>query len=190
MLIAGKSQNHKSIELLITIVNGDTVTTHPLPDVPASEFANLRNDEVEVAPDCSDAEVASLALAYLQHHPAKELLERANPQTDTHLVAMALLGDSRQLKPEHFQTENGNYELSLAAIEAVVRVKGRHQLESAIMFDTSTPNQEQGAPNGLAEMLRTENAPGIRTLRQNPDPIDLYVWYHRFGDEYLKRFDN
>ncbi|WP_010585256.1 leucine-rich repeat domain-containing protein [Schlesneria paludicola] len=190
MLIAGRAQNQESISLLMTILKGGTIETWALPEAPPNESSNLGKYFEVIAPDCSDAEVAGLALAYLRHQPAKALIESANPQTGMHQLSMALLGDEHQLKHEHFEPENNNDALRLAAFEAAIRSRGRYHLQSAILVRAKSSQDEQLIATKLNDMLRAENAPGIDSLPQAPNVGALWQWYHRFGAEYLKRFDN
>lgn len=183
MLIVGQAGNPSSIPLLMQILNGEVVESLPLPDVPESEMVDLPPTDEEVAPGYSDAELAAIALADLQHVAAKPLIAAKQPLTPMLEVALALFGDGSRLKPEHFSDDYKDRQLQQAAVRAVIRAKGRFGLELAIKCDGNLLARE------LCQMLRTENAPGSQELVEDPYWNTMQRWFKEHGAEYLKRFD-
>jgi hypothetical protein len=190
LLIAGRTHHQPSTADLISVLKGESLTAQPLPEVPAAETLDISDGFGDVAEGCSDQEVAAVALAYMQHAPAKPVIEAIQPRTLMLEVALALLGDSSLLKAEHFASEDRNQDLQLAAVEAVVRAKGKFGLQQAISYRQATHWwEEQHVANRLSQMLITEKATGSEDLKNCKELKTLQTWFKAHGTEYLKRFD-
>lgn len=190
MLIAGRIRHATSIAALMGVLQGNTLDVEPLPDVPLWEQSDVRPGFGDVAKGCSDAEVAALALAHMQHAEAKPVIEQIRPQTALVEVSLALLGHGDKLKPEHFDTKENNQELQLAAVEAVVRSKGRYGLKFALGYRQATHWWENEAVAvRLSQMLRAESAPDSQQLANCKSLDVLQEWFTKHGADYLQRFE-
>jgi len=188
MLVAGRMKHTESIPLLVKVIEGEAIPTHPLADVSAWERSEVPEGFGDVAEGCSDKEVAALALGIMGDKVSKDLIERIAPPTAMTDVAVALLGEGQRLKPEHFRTAENNQELQLAAVEAVVRSKGRFGLKIAIDYQQATHWwEEESVAERLSRMLVAENAPGSRQLVGCKSLAELRRWFDRYGAEYLAR---
>jgi hypothetical protein len=135
-------------------------------------------------------EVAALGLGILQHASAKLLIQEIRPQTPMLEVAQALLGDGGRLRGHHFASEQSNQELQLAAVQAVIRSKGRHGLELALGYKQATHWwEEEFVARELSRMLQTEDAPGKQKLADCKDLVTLQKWFASHGVEYLRRLE-
>jgi hypothetical protein len=186
MLIAGQIKHSASIATLMSVLQGKAITTEPLPDVPQWEKTDVPKGFGDVAKGCSDVEVAGLALGYMNHAVAKSLLEHMQPRTAMVEVSLVLLGDGSQLKSEHFKSKDDNQELQLAAVEAVIRFKGRHGLQHALDYRQATHWwEEEVVAERLSQMLREEKAPGSEKLQNCKNLEELQKWFNAHGAEYL-----
>lgn len=105
-------------------------------------------------------------------------------------VALALLGATDRLKPEHFRLNERNTELQLAAVEAVIRCRGRAGLKWAMQYEQARFGWEKEVvARRLSAMLRGENAPGSDKLADCRDLETLATWYAELGGKYLVRFE-
>jgi Leucine-rich repeat (LRR) protein len=189
MLTAGRIKHQASIPQLVGVLKGDSVDIKPLPDVPAWEKDHVPDGFGDIAEGCSDAEVAALALAVMEHDAAKSDIEAIQPATAMTEVALALLGDGRLLKPEHFKTSNNNQELQLAAVQAVVRSKGQFGLELALGYQQATHWwEEEVVAERIGQMLVAENVPGKEQLVDCKNLGQLRDWFDKHGRDYLMRF--
>jgi hypothetical protein len=187
-LVAGEIGHKQAAELLMGILQGKAWATRELKEVPAWESQDVPNAFDEIAPDCSDADVAALALAYMAHAPAKSVIEAVRPATPMIEVALALLGDVDRLKPEHFATKNGNQQLQLAAVEAVVGCRGRAGLRWALDYQQATHGWEQSYVAGrLGRMLADEKAPGAEHLAKVEQLEAIRAWFDQHGAAYLAK---
>ena len=190
MLIAGRTRHEPSATDLMSVLRGKTLTTQPFPDVPAAEAQDPPEGFGDVAEGCSDVEVAALALAYMEHAATKPVIDAIQPRTPLLEVALALLGEGSLLKPEHFAAPHRNQELQLAAVEAVIRSKGKFGLQDSFGYKQATHWWEvERVSQRLSQMLQTEKAPSSDELAGCKDLKTLQQWFRAHGAEYLKRFD-
>ena len=191
MIVAGRLQHQPAVPNLMQQLRGEPVTTKPLPKVPAEEAENVPAGFDHIAAQRSEPEVAALALGYLNYRDAVPIIEQKRPDSAMYDVALALLGDVDRLRPEHFPVKERNKELQLAAIDAVVRCKGRRGLQFALEYRQSTHWwEEEYLVNQLAGMLISEQAPGQELLENCSKLKELAAWYDKWGKQYLERFDN
>lgn len=189
MLTAGQTRHDPSVPVLMSVLEGGTIETWPLPQVPAAETRDVPEGSDDVAPGCSDAEVAALALAWGQHAAAKPLIAAIEPSTPLLEVSLALLGEGERLKQEHF-AGGRNQQLQLAAVEAVVRSKGRHGRQLALHYQQATHWwEEEYVAEKLSRMLLAEDAPGSQGLVDCKQLETLSQWFAEHGAEYLKRLE-
>jgi hypothetical protein len=190
MLIAGRIQHAPSMDILMRVLNAETIVPQPLPDVPTVEAVDVPEVREDVAPGCSDRDVAALGLAYGQHAAAKQPIAAIHPSTAMLDVSLALLGDGDRLKQEHFASANGNQELQLAAVEATIRCRGRHGLQLALGYRQATHWwEEEYVARRLSQMLVAENAPDSERLIDCESLKTLQQWFADHGTEYLKRLE-
>jgi hypothetical protein len=189
MLVAGRMKLTESIPLLLTVMEGKALPTHELRDVPAWEKTDVPEGFGDMAEGCSDQEVAALALGWMNDGDAKPAVERLEPASAMKDVALALLGEGQRLRAEHFKSAEGNQELQLAAVEGVVRSKGRFGLKLALDYQQATHWwEEEHVAEALSRMLVAEGAPGSRQLMDCKSLEVLRQWFARYGEEYLSRF--
>lgn len=187
MLVAGETEHTPSAELLMQVLRGETLETQPLPEVPSAESEDVPEGFGDVGNDCSDAEIAALALGYLQYAPARDLIETHQPRTPMMEVALALLGDGSKLKPEHFATEDENQEVQLAAVAVVLRSRGKYGLQFATNYQQATHWWEEDyVAKSITTMLKDAGAPGSKELAAGNSLVELRVWYAEHGAAYLK----
>jgi hypothetical protein len=190
MLVAGETKHEASIDLLMNVLQGGAVETQPLPEVPEAESIDVPEGFGDVAEGCSDQEVAALALGYMEHSAARPLIEAMAP-APMRDIALALMGDGERLKPEHFAAQARNQELQLAAVEVVVRSKGRHGLKLALDYRQAQAWwEEEHVAERLSQMLRDQEAPGSDMLADCKTLETLKEWYEQNGDAYFKRFES
>jgi hypothetical protein len=188
MLFAGKVLHLGSAPHLMGVLTGQTPTTTLLPEVPPDEEEDVPEGHDDIAGKRPEHEVAALALGYLRRKEAAEVISKKKPSSPMYEVALALMGDVRRLRPEHFRGQEDNKELQLAAVEAVIRCKGRHGLKYAIDYNQATHWwEEEHVAKRLKRMLIAENAPGADTLRKTTTLADLAEWYKAHGAQYLRR---
>jgi hypothetical protein len=106
-------------------------------------------------------------------------------------VARALVDDRCDLVvAEDFRTRDHNQVLQLAAVESVVRCRGRHGLGFALGYDQAShwwePEQVAGE---LTAMLLAGDPPGRAVLKAVKTLPELRGWYQQHGAEFLRRFD-
>lgn len=160
-----------------------------MPDVPPDETTDVPAAFEEVGGESSDADLAGLALGYLGCTEAKDVLAARQPSSPMNEVALALLGEPERLRQEHFQTADKNQALQLAAVEAVIRCRGRTGLGLAVCYQQATHWWEEDAvAKRLSALLRAEQAPGSETLGDGKDLETLKKWWEQYGPAYLTRF--
>jgi hypothetical protein len=191
LLTAARLGRRDLAPLLLDRLAGKAATVRDLPPVPAEEERKDSKDSASnVAGGRPESEVAALALGLLGHAEAAPLLRPKADESPMAAVALALLGEPERLKPEHFawKTES-NKDLQLAAVEAVVRCKGRVGLPWAIAYEQSEYWWEpETVARMLGAMLAAEKAPGAEALARTKSLDALDEWFKAHGAEYLKRF--
>lgn len=115
-----------------------------------------------------DWEAAALALGWARYAPARTVLLK-RPATPDRELALALLGESARLRKAHFVGVS-----SEAAVEAVLRGKGRHGLEWAIQ----SPGDQVGK---LKALLLARNPSGAEQLRAVRSAAQLQAWWRKHG---------
>jgi hypothetical protein len=172
---------------VLDVLKGKHLEIVPLPKVPDDEVEEAPEKVHEFTAENTEAEVAALVLGYLQHEPAKPLLAAYANKSPSYAVALALMGEVERLKPEFFCETKGNRLLQFAAVEAVVRCRGRYGLDMALAYKYATQLWEEEYVTGnLKRMLLAENAPGRNLLENAKSLKDLKAWYDKYGKEYLK----
>jgi hypothetical protein len=188
MLVAGKLKHAPSEAKLIDVLQGKTLDLVELSDVPIAERTDVPQGFGDIAARCSDAEVAALALGYMESPRAEPLLEAIEPRSAMVEVALALLGDGAQLKQAHFDSD-GNQELQLGAIDTVVRSKGKFGLAYAVKYRQATHWWEEAfVAKRLSKMLCDEKAPGSEALVDCDSLSKVEAWHQEHGAEFEKRF--
>jgi len=190
MIVAGRSGHKPSVTHLMNVLEGQAVDVEPLPKVPPEESEDVPVGFDDVCGKRPEDEVAALALGYLEHKESQGVIAakaKASPMFD---VALALLGATDRLKPEHFRLDEDNTELQLAAVEAVIRCRGRVGLKWAIEYKQSRFWWEKEAvAKQLSAMLRAAKAPGSDMLEDCDDLKVVAKWFEGFGSQYLTRLD-
>jgi hypothetical protein len=190
MLLVGRIQINSLADELIKVLKGETLAVQPLPEVPPAETQDIEKGFEEVAGTCSDAEVAALALGYLKFEPAKAAIQAHVNDAPLYAVALALMGDVKQLKPEFFHDKNRNQELQLAAVQAVVRCRGAQGLEMVWDYQQATHWwEEEAVVDRIKTMLLENKAPGKELLDNAAKLHDLKEWYAKFGAEYVRQLN-
>lgn len=197
MLTAGQLKRASAKEYLLLQLSGEKPEVHALPEVPPAERTDVPEGFDKIAGKRSEVEVAALALGYLESKEASDLIrDRLNSQQSASEeasplfeVALALLGDLDQLKPRHFDLGERNKELQLAAVDAVVRAKGR-RFELVLGYKQATHWwEEDRVVDRVRTMLLNENAPGEALLKDCSKLKQLAAWHEKHGAEYQRRFD-
>lgn len=196
MLAAGQLKWASACGYLLKQLAGETPATQPLPDVPEAERTDVPDGFDRIAGNRPEAEVAALALGYLGFTealvPIQEKLNSAQAgekePSPMYEVAAALLGDMDRLRPKHFNLGERNKELQLAAVDAVVRAKGR-RLELVFGYRQATHWwEEDRVVDRVRSMLVAENAPGGDLLKSCTNLKQLAAWHEKHGAEYQQRF--
>jgi hypothetical protein len=131
--------------------------------------------------------VAALALGYLKHEPARDLIDDRALESPLYQVALALLGDGERLAPAYFDGSTGNRELQLAAVEAVVRSGGQNGLEYAVRYKQAAHYKEpEQVLSRLKTMLIDNNAPGLDEVKKAESLKELAGWFETHGAEYRR----
>lgn len=197
MLTAGQLKRDSAREYLLQQLSGERPETHSLPDVPAAERTDVADGFDRIIGKRPEKEVAALALGYLgakeaagQIRDSLILPDLADEEpSPLYEVAMALLGDLDQLKPRHFNLGERNKELQLAAVDAVVRAKGR-RVELVLGYKQATHWwEEDRVVDRVRTMLLEEKAPGEALLKNCTKLKQLAAWHAEHGVEFQKRFD-
>jgi hypothetical protein len=194
MIVAGQVGEASAEELLLRVLKGEPVEMMALPLVPAEEEEDPGRYEEPIASDEPAAEVAALALGYMRSRPALPLVEErsAASSSSTWRVARALQDERCDLlTPDDFQAKARGYDqaVQLAALEAVVRCRGRHGMDFALAERKSSAWWEGDAiVSELKRMLLAARAPGSEALRTVKTLPQLRGWYHVYGQKYLRRF--
>jgi hypothetical protein len=193
MLAAGQLQATWAEDGLIRLLAGQPATIVPLPPVPPDEVdtPDQSADRIVRGSPISEAEFAGLALGYLRSRRAQPLIdERAAGSGSAMLrVARALFDDRCDLlTAEDFRTKDYNQPLQLAAVESVVRCRGRHGLDLALGYSQATDWWEpERVAAALKAMLLAGNPPGASILKTATTLPELRGWYQHYGMEYVER---
>jgi hypothetical protein len=191
MLVAGQVGEGSAEDPLLRVLRGEAVEPIALPLVPASEEEDVGSYADPVAPDSAESDVAALALGYLRSRLAQAPIEERAAASGSALLRVArALSDERcdLLVADDFRTNDHNQALQLAAVEAVVRCRGRTGLDLALRYNPATHGWEGEYVAGrLRRMLLAQNAAGADLLRTVKTLPQLRAWYQRYGQAYLKR---
>lgn len=186
MIVAGKMNFKKAIPYLLKVLNNESINTIPLPNVPKIELQDISIGFDDIAGQRSEDQVAALALGYLNYTPVKKIINNKNASY-MYDIALALLGEFDYIKPVHFKLEESNQELQLAAIEAVIRCRGKAGLKWAMEYKLNTYWWEpEYVLKELKGMLLENNCPGIKIVEKALSLKDLLNWYEEYGSSYLK----
>lgn len=197
MLTAGQLKRDSAREYLLLQLSGERPESDALPEVPPAERTDVADGFDKVIGKRPEAEVAALALGYLE---AKEAAERIRDRLNLpeladqepsplYEVSLALLGDLDLLKPRHFNLGERNNELQLAAVDAVVRAKGR-RVDLVLGYKQATHWwEEDRVVDRVRTMLLEEKAPGEALLKNCTNLKQLAAWHEDHGAEFRKRFD-
>jgi len=189
MLAAGRLRHQASIPVLMDILEGRTPATRLAPKVPQGEIQELSPAIEQVAGKRPEPEVAALALGLMGHAPAVAPITAGSDESPLYEVALALLGQPEHLRADYFNASTLNRELQLAAVEAVVRAKGKYGLDYAVHYRMATHGTEPDEVlDQLKRMLLAEKAPGGAELAACKKLADLQAWYAQHGAEYAARF--
>lgn len=192
MLVAGKCRWSFALAVLEDTLAGKPPASKALPPVPEIEEYIGHDYADDVFNGASLAEVAGLALGYLQHEVARPHLQAlaldGSPMYD---VALALMGEVGRLTPSHFGAEcsrdaTRNQALQLAAVEAVVRCEGCTGLEMVAKYQrASNWWEEERVMTQVSIMLVRNAAPGADTLLGATKVAALESWLAEYGPDYL-----
>jgi hypothetical protein len=193
ILAAGQLQATWAEAHLLRLLGGQPATIIPLPPAPPDE---VDATDQSIAPivrgaPISEAEFAGLALGYLRSRRAQPRIDELAVETGSAMlrVARALFDDRCELLvAEDFRTKDQNQPLQLAAVESVVRCRGKNGLDLALGYRQAThwwePRQVAAA---LRTMLLAGDPPGVSTLKAATTLPKLRGWYLEYGTEYSKR---
>ncbi|PAY19291.1 hypothetical protein CKO51_11790 [Rhodopirellula sp. SM50] len=191
MLTAGGLGLHSVAEHLMRVLRGEPTATVDLPIVPDDETIDVNEGFDSVAGNRSEAEVAALALGYLHYAPAARFISQKTETSPMYEVALAMLGDHQKLKPSHFQLNESNVALQLAAVRVVIDTRGAHGLKWATEYQQCEYWwEEDTVASWLAQMLVSEQAPGADMLINCRDLETVAQWYQQHGTDYLKQLAN
>lgn len=197
MLTAGQLKRTSTADYLLLQLSGELPETHALPEVPPAERTDVPEGFDRIAGKRPEAEVAALALGYLEMTQAADRIrdqlnspvskdDAASPMYE---VALALLGELDQLKRRHFNLGERNKELQLAAVDAIVRAKGR-RLDLVLNYRQATHWwEEDRVVERIRTMLIAENAPGETLLNSCLNLKQFADWHEKHGAEYQNRLD-
>jgi hypothetical protein len=187
MLTAGRMNYQSAAPLIVKVLRGDSIEYNDLPNILPEEKVYVSEGGDDIAGRRPETEVAALSLGYLGYGSSSEDI-RSLPDSPMKNVALALLGETDRIKPEYFMLEERNKELQLAAVEAVVRSKGKVGLEWAINYKMSTHWWEsEYVLQKLQEMLIANNAPETEMIKNAASLKDLNKWYSIYGESYIKQ---
>ena len=86
-----------------------------------------------------------------------------------------------------FRTKDSSQALQLAAVESVVRCRGKHALDLALGYREATHWWEEGHVAGvLKTMLLASDPPGASVLRTAKTLAELRGWYQEYGAKYVE----
>lgn len=176
-----------SIPHLLKALRREAIDLNTLPDVPKDETIGILSGFDDVAGNREEHEAAALALGYLRYSPAIDEIKamKDSPMKD---VALALFGETDRLTAKHFNLEESNQELQLAAVEAVIRAKGQVGLNWAVEYKQATHWWEsEYVAKRLKQMLTDNNAPGASLLSEEPSLEELKGWHQRYSESYLEQ---
>jgi hypothetical protein len=194
MLVAGQLQATWAEEELVRILGGQPATVASLPPAPADELetVDLGADRIARGSPIGEPEVAGLALGYLRSRRAQPLIEERGVATGSAMlrVARALYDDRCDLlTADDFRTKDSNQPLQIAAVEAVVRCRGKHALDLALGYRQATHWWEENhVARILRNMLLAADPPGASTLNKVKTLPELRSWYQQYGAAYAWRF--
>jgi hypothetical protein len=191
MLVAGQAGATWAESLLLRVLGGAPAETVALPTVPADEEDPTDSGAEPTGRDAPSSEIAGLALGYLRSRQALPLVEeRAAANGSAMLrVARSLIEDRCDLViADDFRTHDYNQVLQLAAVESVVRCRGRYGLDLALGYRQATHWWEpERVANDLKRMLLAADPPGEASLKTAKTLPELRGWYQQYGAEYLRR---
>lgn len=192
MLAAGRLQAAWAEDGLLHVLAGQTPAFVPPPPPPPDEVEafDLSADRIGYGSAPSEGEVAALALGYLRSRRAQPLIEERAAASGSAMfrVARALFDERCDLLiGDDFAREDANQPLQLAAVESVVRCRGRHALDLAVGYEQAThwwePEYVVGA---LKTMLLGADAPGADVLKKATTLPELRGWYRQYGAAYVE----
>ena len=195
MLAAGQVQAAWAEDDLVGALAGHLPTVAPAPPVPPEEVetSDLGADSIIHGGAVSEAEFAGLALGYLRSRQAQSQIDERASATGSPMLRVARsLYDERcdLLTADDFHTTKpANQPLQLAAVEAIVRCRGKHALDLALSYrQASHWWEEERVAAMLRSMLLAADPPGADTLKAATTLPQLRGWYQQYGSKYLERF--
>lgn len=194
MLIAGQVGATSTEGMLLRVLHGEPAEIVALPTVPPDEEDATDSSAETIGADVPSSEIAGLALGYLQSRHALPLIEeQATTKGSAMLrVARSLIDDRCDLViADDFRTRDHNQVLQLAAVESVVRCRGRHGLDLAISYRQATHWWEpEQVANDLKRMLLAGDPPGGASLKTAKSLAELRGWYQQYGAQYVNRLSS
>jgi hypothetical protein len=193
MLAAGRLQATWAEDQLVRVLGGQPAPVVPLSPAPPDEVetVDLGADRIARGSPVSEAEVAGLALGYLRSRRAQPPIEQRAAASGSAMLRVArALYDERcdLLTPGDFRTKDSNQPLQLAAVESVVRCRGKHALDRALGYRQATHWwEEDHVAEVLKTMLLVGSPPGASVLKTAKTLPELRGWYQEYGTEYLER---
>lgn len=189
LLTAGKLGHAGSAAHLMEVLAGKAVEPLPLPPVPADEERPKDERPYDTVVARPEAEYAALGLGYLGHAPARAVLASRAEDSPAYAVALAMLGEPERLVRAHFDGSSSDTELQVAAVEAVVRGKGRVALAETLDYQQARFWWEpELVVERLKDMLLREDAAGRDALEKAKSLEDLKAWHKTHGASYAERF--
>ncbi|MCH6255900.1 hypothetical protein MLD52_05030 [Puniceicoccaceae bacterium K14] len=186
IITAGLLNYHSATSHLLMVLSKEPIEIIPLPEVPEGESEYILKSFEDIAGTHDESEVAALALGYLKSTDATNAIKKL-AKTPIREIALALLGDIGRLNAKHFDFDESGEELQLAAVECVVRNKGRSGLQWILGSDA--PNfwwEKDIVLRKIRNMLLENNALEKEIIREAESLEELENWYNQHGDQYLK----
>ncbi len=194
MLAAGRLGAAWAEDDLTRVLTGQPASIVPLPPVPPDEVDTVdeRADRTATQFLISEAEFAAIALGYIRSRRAQPLIDaRASASGAAMLRVARALYDERcdLLTADDFRTKDSNQALQLAAVESVVRCRGKYALDLALGYREATHWWEEDHVAGVLKtmLLAGDPPPGASALKTAKTLPELRGWYQQYGAKYVER---
>ncbi|MFN8091957.1 MAG: hypothetical protein U0599_07010 [Vicinamibacteria bacterium] len=141
----------------------------------------------------NDSDAAALALGYMRSSLATSTFSASSTKAGPRAlrVASAMLdGRCGLIQADDLRTDPPDQSLQLAAVEAIVRCRGRHGLDLVMRYSSATHGWEPDiVSRRVRAMLLAEKAPGSSVLLSVSTLPQLRGWYEMYGRAYERRFE-
>jgi hypothetical protein len=191
MLTAGQAGARSTEGVLLRALRGEPAEVVELPTVPPDEEDATDSSAESIGRDLPSSEIAGLALGYLQSRDGLPLIEEQTATKSSAMLRVArslIEGRCDLVVAEDFRTRDHNQALQLAAVESVVRCRGRLGLDLALSYRQATAWWEpEWVTENLKRMLLAGDPPGGASLKTAKTLAELRGWYQQYGAKYLSR---